>query len=136
MIKRVFGSLLILAFIGVLLGWLLLRAKKESSLNGLWEGYGYRFKAIHNENSLILTMVGTNKEIVKGTLSGNTFSGTQWLEAKGCPNLEKTVPASGTVSNNTISLKYRSITYDTSSCTPNNSNTEKDFSAEYTKINE
>lgn len=111
-------------------------AKKDGGLSGLWEGYGYRFNASQNGNSLVLTMVGTNKEIVKGIISGNTFNGTQWLEAKGCPNLEKTVPATGTVSSNIISLKYRSTTYDTSSCVSNGSDTEKDFTAEYTKIQE
>lgn len=112
------------------------KTAKDNGLNGLWEGYGYRFNASQNGNSLVLTMVGTNKEIVKGTISGNTFNGTQWLEAKGCPNLEKTAPASGTVSSNIISLKYRSTTYDTSSCVSNGSGTEKDFTAEYIKIQE
>lgn|SRR3989344_5345843 len=111
-------------------------AKKEDNLNGLWEGYGYKFNGVQNGNSLILTMVDTNKEIVKGTISGNTFNGTQWLEAKGCPNLEKTVPANGIVSSNTISLKYRSVTYDKDTCIPNDLSTERDNMAEYTKIEE
>lgn len=110
--------------------------KKEGDLNGLWEGYGYKFNGSHNVNSLVLTSVDKNKEIVKGTVSKNAFTGTLYLEAKGCPNLDKTISANGTVSSEIISLKYRSVTFDIDSCIPNGPNTERDYTVEYTKINE
>lgn len=110
--------------------------KEQVGLNGLWEGYGYQFNGRHSGNSLILISTTNSRETVKGTISGNRFTGSLYLEAKGCPNLDKTVPVNGTISDETLTLNFSSVTFKKETCTANGPETLENGTVEYTKISE
>lgn len=90
-------------------------------LNGSWSGFGYSFKASQSGNSITLTATDgdiSGKVALAGTITGNALEGRQILVAKGCPNLEKYVPAKGTISSdgNSITVTYKNSDYDPSRC--------------------
>lgn len=99
-------------------------------LSGEWlSKEGLHFKAQQSGNTI--SLIGTSSEplwggitALTGTITGKTFSGRQYLMAYGCRGLDNTVPATGTVSENTIAVNFTNWRYEKDNCVRL---TDKDF---------
>ena len=102
-------------------------------LNETWSYDGKPFESQQSGNSI--SIKGEDGIIVfTGTITGNTVEGKQYLTADGCPDLNKYVPASGTISEDgtTITSTYTSLQYDTSGCF-DLPGTEQEYTISYAK---
>lgn len=132
--KKIVGIIFLLGLVAALVT----TVSAAPDLNGSWSGFGYYFKAQQSGNSI--TIIATDGDIkgkvsLEGAITGNTVEGRQILIAKGCPNLEKYVPARGTISpdGNSINITYKNLEFDPGKCVdlPGNEFTE---TGSYTKV--
>lgn len=95
----------------------------------------YIGKQIGNSFAIITEKHGETS--LTGTITGNTFNGEKLLVAKECPNLDKYVPATGTISEDgaTITSSFINNRYYVDNCieVPDS---EEDDSYTYTKLTE
>ncbi len=92
----------------------------------LWKSNGYEFEMRRNGNKIMLLGTTTASRpryvgvpVLTGTISGTTFNGTKRLFADECPDIDKDVPASGTVSSDgrSITVTFLNEKFDPSTCT-------------------
>lgn len=93
-------------------------------LNGEWDADGMKLKAVHSGDSLQLLIDEPNIPAryqgiaeLRGTISGNAFTGEEYTVHEDCPNLDGYRPASGTVTSRKIEITANFRTYDTDACT-------------------
>ena len=93
------------------------------NLTGTWVSeMGYSFRAEQSGDSISLTVeAGKNTNLIgkvglTGTITGNSFVGQVYETAEDCPNLGRYIPATGTVSENSIELTYDAPKYYPDGC--------------------
>lgn len=98
---------------------------QATDLSGIWEGNGIKGQGTQSGNSISIVSLETEKPqwagvtVFTGTITGNVVNGQQYLVSAGCPSLDKTVNATGTISadGNSIQVKFISNRFYRDGCT-------------------
>ena len=121
----------------VLLFFIFVPSVQAVNINGNWvsrEGGKVEAKQSGNTFTLTITDSRLSKYVgfvgLKGTITGNTFTGQQYYITDECPNLTGYVPAWGTISYEKIEVTGTGFFYDPDACVKG-SNSE--YSTTYTK---
>lgn len=104
----------------------------QFDLNGLWKSNsGDTISVSHTGNSIVATIKKSEdsywqgKVTFSGTINGNKFTGNKLWRAVDCPNLDKSSPATGSVSSGSISVTSRGFSFHSSDCTFDSEGAEK-----------
>lgn len=127
-------------FLSIFLLFIFISPAQAINLNGEWvadKGAKGKLSQSGDTFSLVVTysrfekLIGTTA--VKGTITGDTFIGQIYAYTDECPNLNRFVPAKGTISEEKIEIKFNYSTYypDTCARIPN---AEPEGSITYTRI--
>ena len=138
--KKIILPTILLFFINLFLLFIFVPSAWAVNLNGEWiaeKGAKGEISQSGNTLSLIVTYSRFEELIgitaVKGTITGDTFIGQIYPHTDECPNLDGLVPASGTISEGKIEIKFTHFTYNPDTCV-RISNAGPEGSITYTRI--